>query len=110
MGMKLSKDITEAAFQRQVLALAKLRGWRTAHFRPAKTTRGWRTAVSGDGKGFPDLVLIRGPVLIVAELKRSAKEKARPEQAAWLVAFANAGVMTYIWTPEDWDVIERVLA
>lgn len=110
MGMKLSKEITEAAFQRQVLALAKLRGWRTAHFRPAKTTKGWRTAVSGDGKGFPDLVLIRGPVLIVAELKRSDKEKATREQAEWIVAFANAGVKVYLWTPENWDFIERVLA
>jgi hypothetical protein len=52
--------ITEAAFLRQVLDLAKLRGWRTAHFRPAQTSRGWRTAVQGDGAGFPDLVGRRG--------------------------------------------------
>jgi hypothetical protein len=30
-----------------VIELAKLRGWRTAHFRPARTAHGWRTAVLG---------------------------------------------------------------
>jgi hypothetical protein len=59
----------EAGFTRQVLALARLRGWRTARFRPAGTTRGWRTAVRGDGVGFPDLVLLKGGLLPVAELK-----------------------------------------
>jgi hypothetical protein len=53
--------ITEAEFLAQVLQLAKLCGWLTAHFRPAKTAHGWRTAVQGDGAGWPDLVLLRGP-------------------------------------------------
>ena len=101
--------ITEDEFMRQVLELAKLRGWRTAHFRPARTKTGWRTAVSGDGKGFPDLILLRGNRMIVAELK-VGNNTATPEQEAWIDAFAEVpGVLAFIWHPEDWPEIETVL-
>jgi len=101
--------ITEAQFQAQVLHLAKMFGWRTAHFRPAKTSQGWRTAVQGDGIGFPDLILVRKE-MIVAELKRDRTCKTTPNQDAWLEAFRFVpGVLVYLWTPEDWDEIERVL-
>lgn len=103
--------MTEAEFTRQVLELAKLRGWKSAHFRPAQTKRGWRTAVQGDGKGFPDLVLVRQREpkgVLVAELK-VVKGVLRPEQTAWLIAFEAAGVPAFIWTPRDWGEIERIL-
>lgn len=98
----------EEAFLAQVIAFAKLHGWRSAHFRPAKTERGWRTAVQGDGKGFPDLVLIRGDTIIVAELK-VGRNQLTVEQRAWLVAFEMAGVPAYTWRPKDWSEIEQVL-
>lgn len=103
------KPITEEEFQDQFLKLALLYGWRRAHFRPARTVKGWRTAVAGDGKGFPDNLLIRGERMLVAELKRSPDEKATPEQEAWLAAFLGAGIPAYLWTPEDWPIIEGVL-
>jgi hypothetical protein len=31
-------------------------------------------------------------------------------QDDWIRAFRLAGVPAYIWTPEDWSEIERVLA
>lgn len=99
---------TEAGFTRTVIDCARLFGWRTAHFRPARTARGWRTAVQGDGKGFPDLVLVKGPRLVVAELKVGTR-RAAPEQDEWLRAFRTAGVPAHIWRPEDWPEIERVL-
>ncbi len=99
---------TEAAFTRDVLTLAKRLGWRTAHFRASRTATGWRTAVQGDGAGFPDLVLIRGGTLIVAELK-CGRNKLTPEQAAWVAAFEAAGVAVYLWRPRDWPEIEAVL-
>ena len=64
----ISVHMTETELLTNVLELSTLLGWRTAHFRPAMTSHGWRTAVSGDGKGFPDLVLVSGRVLFV-ELK-----------------------------------------
>lgn len=99
---------TEAAFQAQVITLARLRGWRTAHFRPAQNSRGeWRTPVAGDGKGFPDLVLTRETVLFV-ELK-VGRNALSPEQAAWRTALLNAGAHHYVWRPEDWPEVMRVL-
>jgi hypothetical protein len=82
--------VTEAEFQDQVIHLARLYGWRCAHFRPARTEKGWRTPVQADGKGFPDLVLVRGPELIAAELKAD-KGRVSPEQQAWLDAFTAVG-------------------
>lgn len=100
---------TERSFQRKLLQLAKLLGWRSAHFRPARTAQGWRTAVEGDGKGFPDTVLVRGSRLVFAELKRQ-DARTTPEQDAWLEALSRClGVEVHIWRPSDWPEIERVL-
>lgn len=99
----------EDSFLAQVLKLAELRGWKRAHFRPARTAHGWRTAVSGDGKGFPDLLLIRGRTLIVVELK-VPPNRCTPEQLQWLDAFRQCGVPAFVWAPEDWPTIEEVLA
>jgi hypothetical protein len=106
--------ITEAEFQAQVIALAKLRGWRVAHFRGTRTMRKdgsvrWMTPVQADGAGFPDLVLLKGERLLVIELKRSRKERPTVEQERWLQAFMLAGVSAAVWSPEDWGTIERVL-
>lgn len=101
--------ITEAEFTRMVIELARLNGWRVLHLRPARTLRGWRTAVQGDGKGFPDLVLLRDGVLLIAELK-VGNNRLSPQQAAWLAAFRAAGVAASVWRPSMWDVIEKALA
>ena len=96
---------TEAGFTKAVIDLAKVNGWLTAHFRPAMTRAGkWITAVQGDGKGFPDLVLVRGTRLIFAELK-VGKNKPTPEQFEWLARLMGAGAECYIWRPEQWDEI-----
>jgi hypothetical protein len=95
--------------QRGIIELARRLGWRVAHTPPIPTERGWRTAVAADGKGFPDLVLVRDRV-IVAEIKGDT-DRLRPEQEAWLSAFRLAGIAAYVWTPEDWrsGEIERML-
>jgi hypothetical protein len=99
---------TEARFLGMVLKLAKMKGWRTAHFRPARTATGWKTAVQGDGKGFPDLVLVKGSRLLVVELKVKRGQLTQ-EQQAWLLAFKGAGIEAHCWRPRDWPEIERVL-
>lgn len=101
---------SEAAFTRQVLQFARLLRWRTAHFRPGLTQSGrWVTAVQGDGAGFPDLLLARGPRLVVAELK-VGRNKPTEAQEDWLRAFNAAGVEAYVWRPEQWQAIERFLS
>jgi hypothetical protein len=98
----------EAELQEQAIELAHLLGWRVAHFRPALTRHGWRTPVSADGAGFPDLVLLRRDRIVAAELK-SARGRVTDEQSAWLAAFSAAGVEVHVWRPADFDEIVEVL-
>lgn len=95
--------ISEAQFTNTVIELAKFRGWKVAHFRPAQTARGWRTPMSGD-VGFPDLVLARDGVVIFAELK-SDSGRLRKEQIEWAAHLPGA----YIWRPKDLDLIKELL-
>src|SRR5262249_13233745 len=102
-------DQNEDGFRQQVMALAKLYGWRRVHFRPARAVRGrWVTAVEGDGVGFPDVQMLRGPHQLVTELKVD-EGRLTADQDAWLKAFSAAGVPAYAWRPEDWPEIERVI-
>jgi len=99
---------TERAFQSQVIELARLLGWRVAHFRPAKTARGWRTPVQADGAGFPDLTLVRGGRLVFVELK-SGRGRLSDAQRGWLTALQAAGVETYVARPADLDALVAIL-
>jgi len=84
-----------------VLDLARVYGWRTFHARPAMTAKGYRTAVSGDGKGFPDLLMSRpGYPLLAVELK-SDKGRLTQEQTDWLLSLAYKAD-THVWRPADW--------
>jgi hypothetical protein len=99
----------ERSFQAVVVEVARLAGWRVAHFRAARTAQGWRTPVTADGQGWPDLVLVRPPRLAFAELKRESGE-ATLCQLEWLdVLRLLPQVETYLWRPSDWDTIVEVL-
>lgn len=98
---------SEAEFTQAVLDLAQSHGWRRAHFRPARTAKGWRTAMSGD-PGFPDLVLVRGRAVLFAELK-VGRNKPTAEQQAWLDALDQTRALVFLWTPDDWSKIQEVL-
>lgn len=109
-----AKAMSEETLLKMILKAARFYGWRTAHFRPGLTQRGtWRTAVQGDGKGFPDCVLVRAGRLIFAELK-SANGKLTNEQKQWLddlsvVYKYGFGVEVYIWRPSDYDKVLEIL-
>lgn len=83
-------NITEDAFMSQLIGVARLCGWKVAHFRPARTKGGWRTPVAADGQGFPDLLLARERI-VVAELK------------------AEKGREAHVWRPSDFDDAITVL-
>lgn len=90
------RQITDA-----IIDLAETLGYRCVHFRPARTKRGWTTAMQGrHSKGWPDLVLV-GNRVIVIEVKGDG-DTLRPEQAEWLDAFRHAGVEAHLITAQDW--------
>jgi hypothetical protein len=92
---------TETDYQTTIIEAARIGGWRHVHFRPARTTHGWRTPFTGD-PGFPDLILVRERV-IFAELKRRPNQLT-PEQRAWLGALSLAGAdARLILLPDDLD-------
>jgi hypothetical protein len=100
--------VTEREFQTVVVGAARVFGWRVAHFRPARTTHGWRTAMSGD-VGFPDLVLARDGRLLFVELKAAAG-RTSPAQDRWLETLSTvAAVEVFVWRPCDWDEIVTTL-
>lgn len=101
-------QLTEQQFQDQVVDLARLLGYRVAHFRPARTEKGWRTPVAADGAGWPDLVLAKAGRLIFAELK-SQRGRLSDDQHAWLDALRAAGAEAYVWRPSQFDDIETTL-
>ncbi len=100
--------MTESDFLNMVLQLAKLRGWRTLHVRPARTATGWRTPVQGDGKGFLDVLALRRDQVLALELKVGNNQLTH-EQRAWLDALQAAGIPAYVVKPDDWPFIESVL-
>jgi hypothetical protein len=93
--------VSEDDLLRTVLAMAKALGLSTAHFRPAKTKDGnWITAVAGDGKGFPDLVIAGLGGQMFRELK-SAKGVLSPEQVVWIGELTRGGADAGVWRPAD---------
>ncbi len=108
MSATAVRDLTEKELQTGVIELARVLGFRVAHFRPAQTSKGWRTPVGADGAGWPDLFCCRERT-IALELK-AAGGKLRPEQADWLRALLDAGQETYVVRAADLDALALILA
>lgn len=106
---------SEEEFQKAVIGLFQSYGWRVAHFRTVCTvkrrkgveTKVWETPVQADGKGFPDLLMLRGTSRVVLELKMPGR-RASAEQEAWLRAFYAAGFLGGVYQPEDWALLEEL--
>lgn len=104
---------TERAFMGQVVRYARLMGWRVFHDEATNTAR--RCSACGavrrtprNPAGLPDLILVRRPRLVWAELK-SARGRVTPDQRAWIEELRACGQDARIWRPDDWPEIERVL-
>ena len=105
----MSMRVDEASFQTAVVEVARLAGWRVAHFRAARTVNGWRTPVTADGAGWPDLVIVRPPRILFVELKSETGE-ATARQLEWLdVLRLLPQVEVFLWRPCDWDALVEAL-
>lgn len=113
MGSRLSpaeralRALTEDDWRDSVLDYAESFGWSVAYFRAGRTAYGWRTPVGADGKGWPDLTLVRERI-VFAELKRETGEL-EPEQTEWRDRILAAGGEWYLWRPRDADRVLEVL-
>jgi hypothetical protein len=104
--------MSEAQFMTAVMDLLALLGWRTVHFRPAQTYRGWRTPVQGTlGRGWPDIYAVHPyrQRAIFAELKADAG-KTTPDQDEVIATLRASGQTVYVWRPRDLGSIQEVLA
>jgi hypothetical protein len=90
--------LTEARFQRQVTDLAELLHWRWYHTRRSENSPA----------GFPDLVLIRRPRVIFAELK-SDRNSLTDDQRAWIDELRACGQEAYVWRPKHFEQITKLL-
>lgn len=100
----MANGMSESHLQSRIIDTAQLLGWRVAHFRAARTAKGWRTPLEGD-PGFPDLVLARDGCLLAAELKAETGHVSA-HQVEWLRHLGDHG---RLWRPSDWDDIHAVL-
>lgn len=92
--------MTEKQLQAAIVKTARLLGWRVYHTFDSRRSE----------PGFPDLTMVRGRLLIFAELKTD-KGKVSAAQEAWLDALISTGVGVALWRPADWldGTVERVL-
>lgn len=93
--------LTEKAFQAQVVELGLLLGWRLQYH----TFDSRRSAA-----GFPDLVMVNivQKRLLFAELKILPRRPTNMQET-WLGYLRACGQEAYLWYPEDWAVIQRIL-
>jgi hypothetical protein len=97
---RVSSGLTEKQWLQQVRTVAHTHGWETYH-----TLRS-----EGSEHGFPDLVCLKPPVLLLVELK-STQGSLTPSQRHWLEALAQVTtVQAHLWKPEHWDRVLQVLA
>lgn len=117
---QLADNISEADWQRTLIALLKTYGYRVAHFRGAWSQDGKRymTPVQAEGKGFPDLVAAREPLkslfsesgtppfrtgrLIFLEVK-TRMGKLDVEQEIWRQVLIGAGAEYILAHPQDYE-------
>ena len=102
-------SISHADWQKSVIEIAQLYGWRVAHLGKAQTKSGrWLTPVGADGAGFPDLLMLRER-MVAAELK-TMRDTLRANQRVWLGAFREAGATAVTWKPCDVDHVHKELS
>lgn len=99
MSVDTPRRISERHLREQVRDLCRVFGWQMAF-----TQYSLRSP-----KGFPDLVLLRPPRIIFAELK-SEGGRTSPEQDQWLGELRQVpGMEVHLWRPADIEYIAEVL-
>lgn len=98
-GKLAASRVSEKAFRQEVVTAAKAAGW-MCYFT-------WTSVHSP--AGFPDLVLVKPPLMLLVELK-TEKGKVTKSQRQWLEALAQVTeVVSAVWRPRDLAQIQGLL-
>jgi hypothetical protein len=96
----VSSGLNEKAWLAQVRTYARTHGWMTSHTLHSV----------GSEPGWVDLVCLKPPVLVLAELK-TTHGRLSLHQRQWLEGLQQVTtVRTHLWRPEDWDQVRQVLS
>jgi hypothetical protein len=90
----------EKDFLQAVRDYARIKKWEDYHT--------WHSLHSP--AGFPDLVLVRPPRVVFAELKVGGRPPTAAQERWHSLLRQCPGVEFYLWTPDDWNQIEEVLS
>lgn len=98
---ELVGDESEAHFMERVRRRARLLGWDDFHVHDSIAMR----------RGWPDLALMRGETLVLAELKSEHGRLSLPQRDFFRKAQHLRTIEAYVWRPSDerdiWKVLER---
>ena len=96
---ELDAAMTEKELQSDILKLAERNGWKAFHvYDSRKSSAGW-----------PDLVLVRGVVLLFLELKTESGKVADAQQE-WIDALQKVRIVSAdIARPHNFDDVRRAL-
>ena len=96
---ELDAVMTEKEWQAQVVKLAKDEGWLVYHTADSRCSY----------PGFPDLVMVRGPICLFLELK-SMEGTVMAQQQEWIDALQKVRIVSAdIARPHNWDDVRRAL-
>ena len=100
--------MSEQEFLKDVITIAKLRGWLVFHALPSTKNGRWGTHFMGDA-GFPDLCLVHPTGgTVFAELK-VGKNPLTADQLRWGRWLNENGSEWYCWKPENMQaVVDRL--
>lgn len=86
--------ISERAFQGTVTDALELYGWAWYHTHDSRRSPA----------GFPDIIAVRGPVMLAIELKRE-DGKTSVSQYRWLDMLRATGARAYVIRPSNFDTL-----
>ena len=90
----------ERDFQKAIVELAQWNQWDVS----------WTHDSRHSPAGWPDLVLMRPPVILFRECKRDARpSRVTDDQRRKLGLLRACGLDAGVWTPDDWDEIVKIL-
>jgi len=118
MGRRLTaqeqalRSISEKSYQAQITDLATLYGWEWRHFHDSRreVRRNGKPIFIGDkdAEGWPDLVLVRPPEILIIEVKKELG-RTTPEQDHWLDLLSSCGIETMVARPSTFAEVQRRL-